>query len=175
MALFDDFFPKKKKDSEEELDKKKYTLRVMCKNCRHKQEIYIPKGEVAKDYIKKKVKCEKCDLTQLKVLKSQTPNKEGAFGENSFDDFFDEMTDSFLDEIENEIELRSLMGESCKIKESLLIRINELPNLKNYTKLKKFEEMIELVNKNYLVNVYVDSEEVVYIIANYYFIDKIKK
>jgi len=91
MRFFDKakgFFDDEDEINEEDTSKKdqnkdSYSVRVICKNCKHKQTISIPKRKKVKEIIKDR-ECEKCGLKDLKMKKNQKN-----------DDFFDDFVDIY--------------------------------------------------------------------------------
>ena len=68
-----------------------YIIRAMCKNCRHKQKITIPKGISVEKHFSSGVKCEKCHLFDLKKMRNQKISKDDdVFSHDTFDDFYDD-------------------------------------------------------------------------------------
>ena len=68
-----------------------YSVRAICLNCKHKQKISIPKGQLIKNFIRDCV-CSKCDIKALQMMINQI---------DSGNDFFD---DSFFENlVPNEI------------------------------------------------------------------------
>lgn len=48
-------------------------MRIICVNCKNKEEVIIPKGTVANEYVKN-LECDKCGFKSFMVMRNQDKN-----------------------------------------------------------------------------------------------------
>ncbi len=89
-------------------DSKNYVVRAICKNCKNKSKLLIPKGKVGREFIKS-LNCSKCNLKQFKMMTNQIEEDWGGdfFDTFDFEDYgFDEDNKESIEKGKVELKLR---------------------------------------------------------------------